>query len=496
MEPTDELEIAIVGGGVAGLYAAWRLSETSICSPAAIAVFEAGEQVGGRLRSVKLPESEDLVAEAGGIAFHRTHAHVHRLVDCLGLATREHPVGSRRSLLNLRGTTRVFRKLRYRLVRPFPYGIPRPMQIRGVSALLCKAVERILPGSWDFGPEDWRRAAADATFMGRPLRDWPLHAALLQVLDAEEMRFLEAVSGYALFTRAPNAATGLAWNVADLAVGGSLTALVEGYQSFPLTLAQQTRERGTGVHLRHRLVAIDRLPDSFVLEFQTNGSQARRAVRARSVILGLPPRAMAAVPGVAGLVGGRVLKAVAPWPMCIVSLLYPSAWWASIGIERGRTLTDLPARQLWQFGRSESQPGLITSHSDGSDAAFWQAMASPADDDQGFRLIAPDSDIARELHRQVCGIYSPFLRRAIPPPQAGCFQDWGAPAYGGAVHVWARGVDPEAVLGTAMKPQPDQSLYLCGEAWSRDHGWVEGALSQTETMLQEHFGLQQPRWLS
>jgi hypothetical protein len=62
--------------------------------------------------------------------------------------------------------------------------------------------------------------------------------------------------------------------------------------------------------------------------------------------------------------------------------------------------------------------------------------------------------------------------------------------------VWERGVDPKQMLEAAMKPQPDQSLYLCGEAWSRDHGWVEGALSQTETMLQKHFGLQPPSWLS
>lgn len=497
MEPSGELDLAIVGGGVAGTYAAWRLSESGICPPDRIAVFEAAEQAGGRLRSLQRPGPDDFVAEAGGGAFHRTHRHLHRLVDRLGLATRDHPIGSRRSLLNLRGTTTVYRKLRYKVARPFPYAVSRRTQIRGFAALWRKAVGRILPNVVDFESEDWTQAVFTANFMGRPLRDWPLYAALLRVLEPEEVRFLEAASGYAIFVHAPNAAAGLAWNIRELAAAGGMTALVDGYQRLPLALAQRAGECGGSVRLRHRLVAIERRSETFTLRFERDSTGEMEVVKARQVILALPPAAMAAVPGVAALIGDRMLEAATPWPMSTIALFYPSAWWAAIGIERGRSITDLPARQIWHFGGSESRAGLISSHSDGGDAAFWRDLAPSGDPPlQGLSAIAPESDIAQELHRQIGSIYGPFLRHDIPQPQAGWFQDWGAPAYGGAFHVWARGVDPASARNAAMQPVSDLPLYLCGEAWSDRHGWVEGALEQTETVLQKHFGVRPPAWLS
>jgi monoamine oxidase len=226
MDRHDKVEVAIVGGGVAGLYAAWRLAGAEGFPPKTIAIFEAGERLGGRLRSVRFAAANDLVAEVGGIAFHRTHHHVHRLVDQLGLPTEEHPIGSRRSLLNLRGRSLAYRRIRHQFVRPFSFRVARRTQIQGVAALLRAASERVLPGSASFTPDDWMRAARDSRFMGRALRDWPLRVALSQILEQEEVRFVEAASGFSLFTRAPNAATGLAWNMEELSVGGDLTRLV------------------------------------------------------------------------------------------------------------------------------------------------------------------------------------------------------------------------------------------------------------------------------
>jgi hypothetical protein len=35
-------------------------------------------------------------------------------------------------------------------------------------------------------------------------------------------------------------------------------------------------------------------------------------------------------------------------------------------------------------------------------------------------------------------------------------------------------------------------VYICGEAYSHQQGWVEGALATTESMLQKHLGLAPP----
>jgi hypothetical protein len=38
-------------------------------------------------------------------------------------------------------------------------------------------------------------------------------------------------------------------------------------------------------------------------------------------------------------------------------------------------------------------------------------------------------------------------------------------------------------------------VHICGEAYSAYQGWVEGALTSAEVMLQQAFGLDAPDWL-
>ena len=45
------------------------------------------------------------------------------------------------------------------------------------------------------------------------------------------------------------------------------------------------------------------------------------------------------------------------------------------------------------------------------------------------------------------------------------------------------------------QPVPGEDVFVCGEAYSINQGWVEGALHTAELMLEEHFGLDRPKWL-
>src|SRR6185436_13763471 len=61
----EQVDVAIVGGGVSGVYSAWRLQQTY--PKRKIVVFEGGEDVGGRLLSVRPPDITNMVAELGGM---------------------------------------------------------------------------------------------------------------------------------------------------------------------------------------------------------------------------------------------------------------------------------------------------------------------------------------------------------------------------------------------------------------------------------------------
>src|SRR4051812_31573409 len=61
----ENIDIAIVGGGVSGVYSAWRLKQANPSRK--IVVFEGSNHIGGRLLSVRPPDIPNMVAELGGM---------------------------------------------------------------------------------------------------------------------------------------------------------------------------------------------------------------------------------------------------------------------------------------------------------------------------------------------------------------------------------------------------------------------------------------------
>jgi monoamine oxidase len=88
---------------------------------------------------------------------------------------------------------------------------------------------------------------------------------------------------------------------------------------------------------------------------------------------------------------------------------------------------------------------------------------------------------------------------AIPEPYVSAFYDWGDDPYGGGYHAWAGGYRvprPWDAARRMRKPFPDVPVHICGEAYSDQQAWVEGALCTAELMLQEHFLVTYPAdWL-
>ena len=63
---SDEiLDVAVVGGGVSGVYSAWRLLTEG--GKRQVTVFEGDEHIGGRLLSVTPPHIPYMTAELGGM---------------------------------------------------------------------------------------------------------------------------------------------------------------------------------------------------------------------------------------------------------------------------------------------------------------------------------------------------------------------------------------------------------------------------------------------
>jgi lysine 2-monooxygenase len=82
------LDVAVVGGGVSGAYAAWRLKEER--PDWNIAIFEYSKRIGGRLYTETLPGMPHVHAELGGMRYNeKEHILVRNLVGFLKLPTVE-----------------------------------------------------------------------------------------------------------------------------------------------------------------------------------------------------------------------------------------------------------------------------------------------------------------------------------------------------------------------------------------------------------------------
>jgi monoamine oxidase len=77
----------------------------------------------------------------------------------------------------------------------------------------------------------------------------------------------------------------------------------------------------------------------------------------------------------------------------------------------------------------------------------------------------------------------------IPKAEDAVFQDWGLDPYGAGYHAWAAHYSPWNMFGCMLKPVPSYNVYICGEAYSLDQGWVEGALSTVDECLRRKLGI-------
>jgi monoamine oxidase len=489
-----DLDVAIVGGGVSGAYAAWRLRQAR--PDLRIRLFEASDRIGGRLHSIAFPQAPHLVAEIGGMRFLDAHRHVSGLVSTLALDSRNYPTDRDENRVMLRGINYAQKDV-HAGVAHFPYRIPDADQ-RPDSNYFDRAIANVLPDAPRMSPSDWRKIRRTYRFKNRLLRDWTNRALLLEGMSAEELSFSEDISGYDDWIEGETGLDEMDYYFVHDDDSKPYKTIVGGYQRLPLSLAERAEKSGAAIAMSERLVSLRTTANGFELAFRDSVGRLA-TLEAAKVILALPRRALEGIenfPAAREPRFARLIASVTPIPACKGLLLYRRPWWRDHGIIEGRSITDMPARQFYCLGsetvRSQSEPtdgyGVLMAYCDEKSVRTWSALAgSPS----GFAALDGDSALAREVHREAQLV----LGATALQPLAAYFQDWTIDPYGGAWHYYALGHDG-AVDGEAIvKPLPDQDLFVCGEAYSFAQGWVEGALERAEAVLQRHFGLKPPSWI-
>ncbi|MGH9027371.1 MAG: flavin monoamine oxidase family protein, partial [Acidimicrobiia bacterium] len=441
---------------------------------------EAGDRVGGRLYTVT-PDGSDVPAELGGIAVRSTDALVTGVADRLELAREPLAGGDPADLLYLRG--RRFRGDQWSERGVVPYRLGPAERGRTPEQILAAAVAAVVPDAATLDAAGWAAAKPHLRYAGRPLTDLGLWDVLRALVSEDAFALLEDAGAFRPQFQNWNAADAFADLSAGWRQGVRYERLRDGYESLARALARAAADAGASISSGRRVTSVE-AETTFVLHVDGAAD-----VSARAVVLALPHIALRELIARSPLAGdeglARDLDAVTAVPLFHCFLAYAEPWWEQLGIHHGRSSTDLPVQSCFYFDGGL----LMVGYSTPAAIEFWDRYL-PDRPDKAHPVTPPPAMVG-ELSRQLAELHD----LAVPEPEWMTLMDWRPPPFGGASHRWRVGARSWEVIPRVRARRPDLPLYVCGEAYSDDQGWVEGALQTAELVVRDHFDVDQPDWL-
>lgn len=524
-----DVDIAVVGGGCAGAYSAWRLKQAF--PKKKVALFEYSDRIGGRLYSVKLPGMPNVTAEVGGMRYiEDSQEFVRDLIGQMKLPSRDFPMGGPKDPGGLQNLTYLRRRLgrQFELNDPakVPYLMDPTEQGKTPDQLQKYVMDSLIPNASKLTADQWNEVAV---FNGEKLYKLGFWNLLYRALSSEAYQFMDDAGGY--YTNVANTNAVLSLPVFEFGPSVRYKTLVDGYEALPRAVAARFAALKGETHLNHRLDSMARLKGRYAMLFVrtetdaagktrdrggATGQKETVAVFAKQVVLAMPRRSLELVrwapfsfdPQVRELIGAVISQAAFK-----LFLAYPYPWWRPLGLVAGRSITDMPLRQTFYFQTEGEMPGadpanmnslMMVSYNDLGSVPFWKALEEgdpflgrpnpfvPAGAEMRPHRFATTEQMVQAAQQQVKEVHD---LRFVPEPYSAVYHDWSDDPYGAGWHAWKAGFRFWELMPKVRHPVPGEDVYICGEAYSINQGWVEGALQTAELMLEEHFGLKRPSWL-
>ena len=494
------IDYAVIGGGVAGTYCAWRLKQAF--PEKNIVLFELSDRIGGRLFTTKLPNTEEPM-ELGGMRYIPTeHKIFAKLVKELNLETRPFPMGPENDPKGLNNLA-YFRDTHLRMkdlgdAEKVPYKLDWAEKNQTPDDLQRQVMVSLVPDLDNLmnNPDEW----FNVKVFGKYLWEYGYWNLLYRVLSPEAYQFLKYGSGYDTNVSNGNSVVLLPTGL-DYTSSNTYLTLVKGMNEFPKALAEQFEILYKGVVQKNlRLDSIKRREDkNYDLTLtktktkngQTTNENQKQDEIATHVILAMPRASLEAIEW-DQWANNKFLKenldSVLIQTAVKIILGYGFAWWKSLGLIFGRSITDLPIRQTLYFtnpkdtepGKTSKNPGLLlASYNDIETVRFWKGLEK-GELFEGPKDCQTTSLIVHEAHKQVTKMHG---QQELPLPFAAAYKDWSDMPFGGGWHCWKSGYNYLNIMDKMRHPVEDENVYICGEAYSNDQGWAEGALETAELLL-------------
>jgi monoamine oxidase len=348
--------VAIIGAGVAGLTAAYRLFQAGIpCE-----IFEGSERIGGRIFTKTDFNQEGMFCELGGELVDTEHADLMALARELGIEVQELKAGDAGVDLYFFGGKHYTDKELIPLFEPF-------------AKKLAADVEGIYDDDENFtakaGKFDRLDLAAYFAETGKGVEKWVLE--MLRVAYTIEFgRECAEQSSLNLITLLEGE-TSAGFKI--FGESDESKRIAGGSSSLPSALVKAL-EGKVKINRGHRLVRIAQAGPNLTLDFATDG--ATKPVKFARAICALPFTMLREIEGVTALgLSKEKQKAIAELGYghnAKVMYGFTERWWrnAAAGLPasgNGSVLTDLPLQCTWETSRAQTgKGGILTNYLGGS----------------------------------------------------------------------------------------------------------------------------------
>lgn len=545
-------KVAIVGGGIAGLYTAYRLMHHSK-SQLEVHLFESGTRLGGRICSQEVP-GIPFRAELGAMRFPKRHQLLVSLIEHMGIKTARFDVGLSR--LYVRGRHLTVTELEdghcHQCRAGIPYSLKERERGKSPGDLVKLAIEeflndltfaqadsvtarnikmRIREEGIDCVPQYWHKIREVGRYHGIPLHNIGFWNLLQHYLSNEAFEFIHVALGLDSVLGNWSVAVAIPWFLADF--GLDTYHMIPGGMERLVKELERDVTQSCQVHKERSVIKIRNTESRWVLQHEGKEGGIEEDSY-DNVVLAISRQALEKLE----VIGSeewppRWSNQVRSHRLFKLFLLYESAWWKEVfESDTGRISTDLPLRQVFYFGpewmKSHGYPagepategaqqwGLVmASYSDEHSASFWHSPDLPFESEaaqeeyygcpyyreplgrsaeEDSRLLGTIAGDLRARERTVRKVQK-LLQEIhddidIPDPVIGVFKDWGDSPFGGGWHTWEIGTTPWRLQDRARIAD---GLFICGEAYSDEQGWIEGALKSVEIFLVS-LGVGAPEW--
>ena len=384
----------------------------------------------------------------------------------------------------------------------------------------------LVPNNASLTPDGW----FDVKVFGRELYKFGFWNLLGRVLTNEAYVFMKDAGGYDANVANANAVSQLP--VGEFGPSVVFRTLKDGYQKLPETLVDSFTAAGGEVHKNHRLFKISKDHGVYRLHFKPTTeeevavtaarlhldeskaeemadprvgastlqtcddvSAAEVVISARKVVLAMPRRSLELIDWL-GWKAPRVrdmLESVLIQAAFKLFLGYDRPWWRSLGLYAGRSITDLPIRQIYYFGTEGEQYNadpnnlnslLMASYNDISTVPFWKGSENddPFDgyDNEFLPTGTKPMDLGHNLVTKGMIELATSQLASVRRPGRACLSlirrctTTGPTIRSAAAGTSGKlGIKYNKLMPQIRKPVADEDVFICGEAYSNNQGWVE-----------------------